>query len=150
MLWTALSLAFWIIFYRSVVVEDKGLFPLESPFLCLGDLPWEDVYMKHQELRDAAMIQGLGGSEVPMFPHVGVLSTGYGQYRKLPQFFKKKLRNCCTLGNVAHQDVINFKMISRCTISKYCKLKWLRVGVSLRCEPGAESFVSVFWEVEPC
>eukprot|EP00434_Breviolum_minutum_P035068 symbB.v1.2.031041.t1/scaffold3436.1/size58694/2 len=49
MLWTALSLAFWIIFYRSVVVED--------------------VYMK-QELRDAAMIQGLGGSEIPMFPHV--------------------------------------------------------------------------------
>ena len=71
--------------------------------------------MKHQELRDAAMIQGLGGSEVPMFPHVGVLSTGYGQYRKLPQFFKKKLRSCGTFGNVAHQDAINFKMISRCT-----------------------------------
>eukprot|EP00435_Cladocopium_sp_Y103_P051329 s2097_g15.t2 len=46
--WTVVSLAFWIIFYRTVVVED--------------------LYMKHQELRDAAMIQGLGGSEVPMFP----------------------------------------------------------------------------------
>eukprot|EP00438_Fugacium_kawagutii_P024702 Skav235542 [mRNA] locus=scaffold3067:204385:208395:+ [translate_table: standard] len=44
-MWTVMSLVFWIVFYRTV-----------------------DLYMKHQELRDAAMIQGLGGAQVPMFP----------------------------------------------------------------------------------
>ena len=42
--------------------------------------------MKHQELRDAAMIQGLGGSEVPMFPAVRFSEvSGYcGQCWLLP------------------------------------------------------------------
>ena len=65
--------------------------------------------MKHQELRDAAMIQGLGGSEIPMFPHVWV-PTGMGS-RELPgKFFKKKRGKLLPhSGNVAYQDVTNFK-----------------------------------------
>ena len=65
--------------------------------------------MKHQELRDAAMIQGLGGSEIPMFPHVWV-PTGMGS-RELPgKFFKKKRGNCCTFRKCGlKKDVTNFQ-----------------------------------------
>ena len=50
-LWTAVSVAFWVLFFRTVVVED--------------------LYLKHVEQRNTAMVQGLGGAEWPMFPHVG-------------------------------------------------------------------------------
>eukprot|EP00437_Effrenium_voratum_P033079 CAMPEP_0181473204 /NCGR_PEP_ID=MMETSP1110-20121109/40002_1 /TAXON_ID=174948 /ORGANISM="Symbiodinium sp., Strain CCMP421" /LENGTH=120 /DNA_ID=CAMNT_0023598311 /DNA_START=57 /DNA_END=419 /DNA_ORIENTATION=- len=46
--WNVISLAFWVVFFRAIVVED--------------------MYLKHEAVRNAAVVEGIGGTHIPMFP----------------------------------------------------------------------------------